>query len=153
LEEKLALSHTANAPQSIMTALYMLGCVAYWEKNYQSAIRFCRESLLINEQIDDKIYLALTLEGSGCIAHGLDDLEAAGHLFGAVTKLRDTFGLPYDNSSPFSIMDQLIADGRDKRPKEWDTWWEIGQAMTIEELISYVRSHFTQYEGRINSFA
>jgi predicted ATPase len=145
LEKKLNLSREARDEQGIMRALALLGAVAYWEKDYRSAIRLYNESLSINRRVQDIEHLILCFESLGYVAHAIDDLEAAGHLFGAMERLRDVLGLPANIPDSFDIQAQLIADARSRSSEHWDVWWRAGQAMTLEQLIDYVRIRFAPY--------
>jgi tetratricopeptide (TPR) repeat protein len=145
LKKKLNLSREARDEQGVMRALSLLGGVAYWEKDYRSAIRLYNESLSINKRVQDIELLILCFESLGYVAHAIDDLEAAGYLFGAMERLRDVLGLPADIPDSFDIQAQLIADARSRSSEHWDAWWSAGQAMTLEQLIDYVRIRFAPH--------
>jgi len=140
-EESLALKREAGHTQGIASSLNNLGNVALARGDIDGAAALYEESLGLRRAVGDKEGTALTLDGLAAVAgaHGRPGLAA--RLIGAATALRLAMGAPRQPPPSFSphyepaVAAALAALGEDR----FTMLWREGQAMTLEETITYAR--------------
>jgi hypothetical protein len=89
-------------------------------------------------EIGDKLGAPDDLEGLACVAAARGEAERAAKLFGASEALPEAMGAPLEPGDR-ALQEPYLAAARSQLDEAaWQEAWAQGQAMTLEEAISYV---------------
>ena len=94
-----------------------------------------QESFKLLQEIHDREFLPLCLEGLASVIAGEGEHEWAAHLWGAAEALREAVGNPIP---PVYLSDyqQAVAAAREQLGQEaFDSAWSRGHSMTPEQLL------------------
>src|SRR5262249_2904979 len=106
--------------------------------NYEEVRALFLESLAISRRLSDKLLIVTCLEGLARVAGRAGQAERALRLFAAAAAVREAIGFPRRAVHPGLDPDRHIAALREVLdPSMFDTAWEEGRAMTLEEAIAY----------------
>lgn len=142
LHNALEISKQINDIYGVVMALAALGSTAYWQQDYDKAKRYYKESLQINQQINDQIGYIVCIESLGLVAYDIELFQIAALLFGAGTNIRETIGQPpIVDSEPYKAQQQRTLLAQQRFGKDWDSWWNEGMNLQIEDIITYVNYH------------
>jgi tetratricopeptide (TPR) repeat protein len=139
-EESLLMYQELNDQDGIGLALLYLGDIAKTQNNFLEAIALYQQSLVCLSKLKENADLPPCLEGlAGALAYS-GKVELAAHLFGASQALRE------ETNSPILPMDQpryeqevgKLSQELDKAA--FNTAWEAGRNLSLEELIRLVQS-------------
>jgi predicted ATPase/class 3 adenylate cyclase/Tfp pilus assembly protein PilF len=137
LEESLASFRVLGARGEVAWSLGSLGWAALLRKDFEQAETLYQESLALNRELGRKPDSASCLEDLACVASARGEAMRAAQLWGAAEALHQATGYPQD---PISLaeMEPYLASARSQiHETVWAKAWEEGQAMTLEEAISY----------------
>lgn len=139
LEETLALRRIFADKWNMAETLNLLGEVMQRQGELEQASKLYCECLVLDHEVGDKARMALVLHHLGVIAHEQQQPERAVHLFAVSAALRDTAsGDTFFTFTEASAYAQAIATVRAKLNEVlFVTGWREGQAMTLDEAISY----------------
>jgi predicted ATPase/transcriptional regulator with XRE-family HTH domain len=138
-EEALDISRRTGNIQKIVTLLSNLAAIAYHQAEFDRALQLYKESLSINRQLGYKDIISTCLEGIALILVGINKLEQAAVLFGAVSQLREISGLLAQNASHEPIL-QTICIARKELGAAWDEYWDEGKITAIEQILLHALS-------------
>ena len=113
--------------------------VAFFLGNQDEAYDLGRESLVLRQELDDKLGIAVALEIFARLATFQKEAELAARLLGAAASLRDKFNLPLE---PYDTEDyeQLLATiktGLSRRA--FELAWEEGRGLSQAQAIGLTR--------------
>ena len=100
-----------------------------------TALHLYQESFKLLQEIHDREFFPLCLEGLAAVVAGQDELEWAAHLWGAAEALREAVGNPIP---PIYLHDyqQAVAAAREQLGTEtFASAWAQGHAMTPEQVL------------------
>jgi predicted ATPase/DNA-binding SARP family transcriptional activator/DNA-binding CsgD family transcriptional regulator len=137
LEESLASFRVLGARGEVAWSLGSLGWAALLRKDFEQAETLFQESLALNRELGRKPYSASCLEDLACVASARGEAMRAAQLWGAAETLHQATGYPQDPIAQ-AEMEPYLASARSQiHETVWAKAWEEGQAMTLEEAISY----------------
>jgi predicted ATPase len=137
LEESLASFRVLGARGEVAWSLGSLGWAALFRKDFEQAETLFQESLALNRELERKPDSASCLEDLACVASARGEATRAAQLWGAAEALHQATGYPQDPIS-HAEMEPYLASARSQiHETVWAKAWEEGQAMTLEEAISY----------------
>jgi non-specific serine/threonine protein kinase len=137
-EESAAIFRDLGDRPALATSLSNLGDVACTQCDYNSARAFHEESLEIQRAQGDRARIAPALEGLAKVAVAFSMPGRAARLWGAAERLREDIGAPKSPSErpPY---DRAISAARVGLGDDavFDSAWQQGRAMSLEEAIEY----------------
>ena len=137
LEEGLASFRALGARGEVAWSLGSLGWAALLREDFEQAETLYQESLALNRELGRKPDSAACLEDLACVASARGEAMRAAQLWGAAEALREATGYPLDPIAR-AEMEPYLASARSQiHETVWAKAWEEGQAMTLEEAISY----------------
>jgi tetratricopeptide (TPR) repeat protein len=137
LEESLASFRVLGARGEVAWSLGSLGWAALLREDFEQAETLYQESLALNRELGRKPDSASCLEDLACVASARGEAMRAAQLWGAAEALHQATGYPQDPIAQ-AEMEPYLASARSQiHETVWAKAWEEGQAMTLEEAISY----------------
>jgi predicted ATPase len=137
IEEPVALLRELGARGVASIGVCNLGWIALLQDDLGRAAELYRESLTLSWDTGVNPVVQRTLEGFACVAGAEGDAERAVQLWGAAQSLHETKGIPRDIDF-LSEADARISAVRSGMGEEtWEEAWRKGQAMTLDEAVSY----------------
>ena len=138
LEEGVALSREIGIEGALAGPLLNLGWAALGQGDNARATKALRESLtLIKATGYQGAVVAESLEAMAVLAGAREEFVRAARLWGAAGALRELYDSPV---APVERdrYERYLASVRFQPDEEaWEAAWEKGQAMTMEEAVSY----------------
>jgi predicted ATPase/DNA-binding winged helix-turn-helix (wHTH) protein len=137
-EESLQIQRELGARQSIAMTLSNLGVVAFEQGDYAAARTLQEESLAIRRELGERWGIARSLEELAHVALAAALPGRAARIWGAAERLREETGSPLSprertHSDPqVAAARSAMGDG-----SAFDSAWQEGRAMTIEQAIEY----------------
>jgi predicted ATPase/DNA-binding SARP family transcriptional activator/Tfp pilus assembly protein PilF len=160
-EQCLAILRKTGDRYGMAASLNNLGDVAYHQSDYGAARAYYEESLAIFREIASKQGIAECLDGFAKLAFAQvqagivstdattatanieTGLRSAARLWGAAQALRDAIGAPilpeYQKEEARTVA--MAREGLGEA--EWEGAWAEGQAMTMDEAVTYALDHLT----------
>lgn len=137
-EKSLELSLEIGDKYLVAAALHNLGYVSQHESNYSEMVASFRQCLVISHEVQDKVLSALCLAGLAGEAQANGRPERAACLFGATEAFFTSSHFhQFTPADRIEHMRNLAATRAQLNAKAFAAAWETGQAMTIEEAITY----------------
>ena len=139
-KESLDIRRELDDKMGIGYSLTSLGDVTQSEGDYEQAIIYYKESLILLHEAGDNRYTATCLEGlAGSFGLSGKVIEAI-KIFGGTEALRETIGAPIEPADvpQYEEMVEIIRSKVDE--VTFQTLWNQGRAMKIEELVKYALS-------------
>jgi predicted ATPase len=136
-EEAAAMFREQKHLSYLSDALSNLGWVALLRGDSERARALYAESLGLKREVGDKLVTPEVLEGLASVAGARGEAERAARLFGASEVLREVMGVPPEPPES-ALQEPYLAAARSQLDEVvWQEAWAQGQAMTLEEAISY----------------
>jgi tetratricopeptide (TPR) repeat protein len=137
-EESLQIQRGLGARQSIAMTLSNLGVVAFEQGDYAAARTLQEESLAIRRELGERWGIARSLEELAHVALALALPGRAARIWGAAERLREETGSPLSPRER-THSDPQVASARSAMGdgSAFDSAWQEGRAMTIEQAIEY----------------
>jgi predicted ATPase/Tfp pilus assembly protein PilF len=139
-EESLAIFRELGNKHGVAASLGNLGNVAERQGDYSAAWALHRESLKIQCELVKRLGIAESLEGLAQVAGARGQPEQAARLFGAADALREAIGAPLPPNEHVEYGGRLAAVREALGEAEFTAAWAEGQAMSMEEAISFALS-------------
>jgi hypothetical protein len=136
-EEGVSLLRELGAEAHTAVGICNLGWMALLQNDHGMAADLFEESLTLASDTGMEPIVLTTLEGVACLAGARGEARRAARLWGAAQTIQEAKGIPRDTDW-LAEADALISDVRSGSGEEaWREAWRKGQAMTLEEAISY----------------
>jgi DNA-binding CsgD family transcriptional regulator len=137
--EALSLGRELGHKYLVASCLLGLGMAATLQGEPRRAEALIKEGLHINLELESKSAIAEFLEGLAEAAGALgQDLRAA-RLWGAAAALRKTLDWPWWTAER-RLHEPLLEAARSRLKTAWDAAFDEGQAMDLEEAVTYALS-------------
>jgi predicted ATPase/class 3 adenylate cyclase/Tfp pilus assembly protein PilF len=136
-EEAVALFRELGNRVDVAFVLCNLGWIALLQDDLGRAADFYRESLSLSWEIGLNPIVQSALEGFACVAGARGETERAARLWGAAQTLHETKGIPRDTDFLAEADARISAVRSDMGEEAWEEAWNRGQAMTLDEAVSY----------------
>jgi predicted ATPase/Tfp pilus assembly protein PilF len=136
-EEAVALFRELGNRVDVAFVLCNLGWIALLQDDLGRAADFYRESLSLSWEIGLNPIVQSALEGFACVAGARGETERAARLWGAAQTLHETKGIPRDTDFLAEADARIPAVRSDMGEEAWEEAWNRGQAMTLDEAVSY----------------
>jgi predicted ATPase len=139
-EEAAALAREQGNEDNLRYALDNLGWAALARGYHQQAEATFRENLALCQDVGDKLIASESLEGLACAFGARGEAERFARLFGAAGALREAVDF-HQSSAERALREPYLVAARSQLDEAvWEAAWSEGQAMTLEEAVSYARS-------------
>jgi hypothetical protein len=136
-EEAAAMLREQKYLSYLADALDNLGWVALLRDESERARTLYIERIQLRLDTGDNLGAPDDLEGLACVAAARGETERAARLFGASEALSEEMGAPPE-SGESALQEPYLAAARSQLDEaSWQEAWAQGQAMTLEEAISY----------------
>lgn len=136
LEESLALFRAMRHQHGTTVTLASLARVAIRQGDYSSARDFAGESLSLARKAGDKLNIATGLESLAEALAAQGQLVQATRLWRAAASVRDALPAPLPLIDRAAYEGTLAATRAKLGAPAFDTAWEEGQAMTLEQVLT-----------------
>jgi predicted ATPase/DNA-binding SARP family transcriptional activator/DNA-binding CsgD family transcriptional regulator len=136
-EESLELAREVGDKQGVALALGNLGAVAIHQQDYRRAMNLQAEGLALAQELGDMEGVAYGLEMMATAADAQGQVRRAARLWGTAEVLRESIGAPLPANERPDYNRQVTAARSQLEEAAWLEAWAKGQAMTLEEAISY----------------
>jgi hypothetical protein len=123
--------------QGVSNSLENLGHIAYARGDFVQARALYTECLTLLRELGNKQEIAYSLEAFARLAVGKGQSDRAGLLLGAGASLRAVIGSPLPPSEREQHERHLAAARTAMGEAAFAEAWMAGQAMTLEQAISY----------------
>ena len=134
--EALTLMQKIGHHVGMALALHSLGVLASEQKSNEEACAYLTEALKL-WRTSESFHTAFSLEEFGHLAYNLQQCGRAVKLWARAAVLRETVGAPLPNNEQMKY-EKNLSDARERLgTAAFQTAWEAGEAMTLEEAISY----------------
>jgi len=138
-QESLALRRELGDKMGVSWSLTNVASIDTRLGNYERAVTLFEESLQLARQLGDKATVTDIVEGLAEVAQAREEMGRAARLFGGVGVLRAAVGDPLSPAER-ARYDRNVAAVRAALGEDRFTMlWREGQAMTLEETITYAR--------------
>jgi tetratricopeptide (TPR) repeat protein len=137
LKESLALLEERGLKPYMVYTLLDLGDVTRLQGDYEGAADFYRQSLRLQQEQGSLLEVAERVEGLAKVAGLAGQPQRAARLFGAAKALRERLGTPRPPVERADYERHIDAVRAALNEDEFTAAWADGQAMTIEQLITY----------------
>jgi predicted ATPase/transcriptional regulator with XRE-family HTH domain len=117
--------------------LHNMGHVAHSQGDNERAAELFAESLAMLVKAEDREAIVACLAGLAAVAAGQGQYERAGRLFGATDSLIASFGVHMDVADRLAYEQNLARAQARSDPTSWQAAWAEGQAMTVEQAVTY----------------
>jgi non-specific serine/threonine protein kinase len=142
-EEAAALCREHKYKSSLNYVLDNLGWAALLQGDHERARNFYEESLMVSNELGDRMVATGSLEGMACIFASQGGALRAGRLFGSVEALREAVGaLAYElTAEEQAWREPYRATARSRLGEDsWEETLAQGREMSMEEAIEYALS-------------
>jgi predicted ATPase/class 3 adenylate cyclase len=136
-EEAVALQRELGTRGGVSIGLYNLGWMALLQDDLGRAADLYGESLSLSWDSGLNPLVQNALEGFACVAGLRGEMERAAQLWGAAQALHQTKGIPRDTDFLAEADARISAVRSDMGEEAWEEAWNRGQAMTLDEAVSY----------------
>jgi len=136
-EESIAISRDLREKSFVVYPLNGLAHVYYLQGDLSNAQHYYRESLVISQEIGEKRAIVYCLEGFAKVTARQGNAKNAANLFGAANALRQAIGVPLDPSELAEIDQDVSATRELLNDQTFDSAWEEGLAMSMEQAIEF----------------
>jgi predicted ATPase/class 3 adenylate cyclase/Tfp pilus assembly protein PilF len=137
IEEAVALRRELGAKGDVAAFLCNLGWIALLQDDLGRAADLYRESLSLSWDTGLNPLVQDALEGLACLAAARVEAERAAQLWGAAQALHETKGIPRDPDFLAEADARIDAVRSGMGAEAWEEVWRKGQAMTLDEAVSY----------------
>ena len=114
-----------------------LGWIALLQDDLGRAAAIYKESLFLSWDTGLNPLVQSALEGLACVAGPKGEAERAAQLWGAAQTLHEAKGIPRDTDFLAEADARISAVRSGMGEEEWKEAYRKGQAMTLEEAVSY----------------
>jgi non-specific serine/threonine protein kinase len=135
IEESLVLRRELGHKWGIGASLGTWAWIAMRQLDWESAFVRLKESLQVRQEIGDRGGIAFCLERLAEVAIGKHAAEKAARIFGAVESVRASLRSKIDPVDQPEYERNLASLRADLGDGKFDTAWEEGQKMTLEQAI------------------
>jgi predicted ATPase len=136
-EEAVVLQRELGNRRGVALGLCNLGWIALLQDDLGRAADLYRESLSLSWDAGLNPLIQSALEGVACVAGVGGETERAAQLWGAAQSLHETKGIPRDIDFLAEADVRISAVRSGMGEEEWEEAWRKGQAMTLDEAVSY----------------
>jgi non-specific serine/threonine protein kinase len=137
LEASLELFKSGGNKGGAAFALALLGLLAYGKAEYEAATRLFEESLALRRELGSKQAIAQSLLGLAELANTRGDAQRAATILGAIPSLLDDAGARMAPTDEARYRRNLDAARARLDDTGWETVWEEGHAMPVDQVIAY----------------
>ncbi len=138
-QESLALRRELGDKMGVSWSLTNVASIDIRLGNYERAVTLFEESLQLARQLGDKATVTDIVEGLAEVAQAREEMGRAARLFGGVGVLRAAVGDPLSPAERARYDRNVAAVHAALGEDRFTMRWREGQAMTLEETITYAR--------------
>ena len=117
--------------------LIELGRAARAQGDDRRAAELYAEALTLLRETRSVLEMVQCLEGLATVASAQGQSARAARLFGAAAAQRETLGLQFSPPSDHETHKQLVKGLGERPGAAWALKWEVGQALTLDEVIGH----------------
>ncbi len=141
-EEALAIRRAVGDRPGICGSLQNLGCAAWRLGDVPAAEEFLKQSLAIAMEVASSVAAAEALESLADVALSQGDAERAARLWGAAERLRQSIGVPMQQSKRADL-DCRVGAAKAALGNErfFSLAWQTGRAMSLESAVAFALGH------------
>lgn len=121
---------------AMANVLVSLGHVSRAQGDSAQAERYYRESLVAQENLDNPVYVALSLEGLAAVASDAGRHEQAITLCAAAARLRDEARAPAPEEERMTVEQTLAHARAGMDTAAAEAAWNAGEALTLKQAIA-----------------
>jgi predicted ATPase/DNA-binding NarL/FixJ family response regulator len=147
IEESLAIGRDRGDRRGVAFALDNLGGLARARGDVPEAARMYAEALQIRRSLGEKLEISRTLDNMAALAVATHESAPAVRLAAAASTLRQSTGA---GKSPAEApaRDALEQARRKLGETAYQSAWEAGSAMTVEQAVEYALAHLPRDAGK-----
>jgi predicted ATPase len=136
-KEELALARESKSKLGRAWSTTSLGLVAALRGDLERADALLKDGLRLHRELETRGDIAECLEGLAEVARARGDARRTARLWGAANGLREAFGTPWMPRAKALHEPRLNAARSQMDGKVWERAFAEGQAITVEEAVSY----------------
>jgi hypothetical protein len=136
LEEELAIFERLGNEFEIARSLTDVGFLAVVDERHEDARGLFGEALRRALELGVTNYASVCLVGLAAVALAEDDADVAARLLGAASAVREENQDDAVDDHERQILDRTEAAARERLGPRFDTEWEAGRVLTLDEAVS-----------------